>query len=348
MDERSATLSGCNVNTIPFDTDHSGLNKSTSSSDSNYQTLVEDINSIKDTVQEQDDVQKCLDSLTPVDLAALLEKIPRPEGDMCNWIRQFIDNFHSSLHESDSAQALIITAGPGSGKSVLFRFILEYLGNHDAQVRYFIFKEEDPPDSHATSALQTLVFQMLDKDRKLYPYIRDSYKERAKGKKRWTFKLLWGIFQKMVSDERSNSIIFLVDALNECDLSSQRDLLRNFSTLDSHITGRFILTTHSIADVVHSFPQHSHIDLAGVDEVKSAVQTVIKREVDMFFSRRNYSPKTQEEVFDYLNQNADIMFSWVLLIMDRLKELKRSTHKNLLTELKKLPKNLLKTYEILF
>jgi DNA replication protein DnaC len=46
-----------------------------------------------------------------------------PDGHTCDWVEKYVDRLYSNPHLSANA---LISGGPGTGKSVLARFILEY------------------------------------------------------------------------------------------------------------------------------------------------------------------------------------------------------------------------------
>ncbi|KAI9772512.1 MAG: hypothetical protein M1840_000717 [Geoglossum simile] len=327
VDERSATISG--RRRVQLNTDHSGLNKFVSEN-SNCRIVIGEIKQMIDDITEQDDILKCLESLRPVDCCAILHMVSQPVRNTCDWIREEIDRF--CLGPPISTKALVISGGPGTGKSVLSRFILEYLEDKPVEVAYFTFREHNDVESQAAPAIRTLVHQMLAKDHKLYRYIKGYYSERLAGGHQWTLDLLWEVFEEMISADRSKRTIILIDALNECGQATRKDLIQKLSS-NPDITKHFLITTQRFPDFSDHFPAHNLIDVDSRNEVRRSVEILIDDQVGKYFATHKFEPHVREDV---------------LLVINRLKTLSSSSAGHILKELKSLPRGLISTYEALF
>jgi len=343
VDGRSASIFG--QKNLPLDTNHSGLNKYASADDNGYKLIVHEIQYMISKLNAEDDIPDCLESLKPVDCETLLSHIPKPTGDTCNWIKAHVDRF--CLEKSST---LFITGGPGHGKSVLARFIKEYLEMKESiQVCYFIFKDQNKQDTTAEAAIATLIHQLLYKNHNLYSHIKASHDDRARKKRDWTLQLLWEAFEKMISSTDCKSTIILIDGLDECEQSSRAELLRHFAS-SRHQTnkGRLIITTRPSNDL-DTLGEVTLIDLSTEAKVTNAVKTFIDVEVALFFKQREgFDQDVQKKVQDHLRSNAGGMFLWVKLVMDRLRVLPSSSPASLEEELEELPKELIPIYEKLF
>ncbi|KAF8248856.1 hypothetical protein K440DRAFT_599764 [Wilcoxina mikolae CBS 423.85] len=343
VDSRSASISG--HTSLPIDTDHSGLNKYSSVDDHGYRLIVDEIKCMVDNFSEQGEIHDCLESLKPVDCETLLSQVSKPAVDTCDWIKEHVDSFLRN-----DSPALVLTGGPGLGKSVLARFIHDLLQpNAAAQTSYFIFKDQNKEETTAKAAIATLVYQLLEKNRKLYSCIKASFDDRTKKKKEWTLPLLWDAFDKIMLSGQCTKSIILIDALDECEDSSRMDLMKYLASRDRKYAGRFIVTSRPSDALPSAFPGATFIDLNTRKEVKNAVDTLIDIEVNKLFKLRPQFDKiVQDKVRNYLRLNAGNMFLWVVLVMERLNSLSSSSPKRLERELEGLPNRLIGIYEVLF
>lgn len=377
-----------------LETDHCGLNKF-ASCNANYNTVVAQIQKLLDTSSKVDEkgIEECLESLNAVEfLKSLRERISSPAKNTCDWVKKYVKEFCTNLGISlldasvkngslkdISPKTLILRGPPGAGKSVLSRYIMDYLESHGVEVRYFIFKATEKANSQASPAIRTLIHQLLDKDHKLYRHIRD-YREKIKAQSPKALSVWLKIFKDMMLDERSKSIVIVIDALNECDEmlgenespknessndGSRKDLMKVLSGLGPNITGRFIITTQHFTGLTKPFPKCTSmlINLESLAEVKDAVKLVIEDQVKQFFESLQFDEfeteedlervkkeyeKLQKELLGDMKKKAGNMFLWVFLFMGRLENLTSSAPEDFRQEMKGLPKELIPLYEELF
>ncbi len=180
-----------------------------------------------------------------------------PVNDTCNWIELYLSSFCTLRYA-----ALLITVGPGTGKSVS-RFILSFLESYSSiKVSYFIFRADRQADSKDISAVQTLLRQLLSNNPGLYHCIRYSFRERVERQNSWNFPLLWETLVKML---KSGLTLILLDGLDECDSASRKNLMDHLSALDHEISRRFVITTRqftnlrSTSELIHISTSISHL-----------------------------------------------------------------------------------------
>ncbi|KAI0406772.1 hypothetical protein F4802DRAFT_73932 [Xylaria palmicola] len=348
---------------IKLNTDHSGLNKFASRDDGNYKEVIAKIAKLIDIYDKVDDdnIEKCLHalqvSMSAPDRAHKRRELPKDfDARTCRWVEKQVDEFCRVEHTS---RALIFRGSPGSGKSVLSRYIMDLLERSNAKLAYFAFKDDSSETSHAESAVRMLIRQMLLKDRRLYRHIQN-YKEACQGNS-WPLEYLLRVFRNMISDDRSRSLVIVLDALNECDDQSRWELLDGLAS-SRLLAGRFIITSQDVPEMMDTFPKSVLIELDNLKDVKDAVETFIDQKVDQFFdeliSKATARPKKRVNKKSYeqlrahmltkLKEDAGHMFLWVHLVIERLRGIKNSAPDNIRTELDALPANLIPVYEKIF
>ncbi|KAH0536850.1 hypothetical protein FGG08_006312 [Glutinoglossum americanum] len=253
-------------------------------------------------------------------------------------IKQMIDD----ITEQDDILTCLESLRP-----VDCRAMLHMISKPPIEVAYFTSREHNDVESQAAPAIRTLVHQLLAKDHKLYRHIKSYYLERLAGRHEWTLDLLWEVFEKMMSGDRSKRTIILIDALNECGQATRKDLMRKLSS-NPDITKYFLITTQRFPDFSDHFPNHNLADVDSKNEVRKNVEILIDDQVEKFFATRKFEPHVREDVRQCLRDKAGSMFLWVLLVTNRLRTLSSSSAGHILNELESLPEGLISIYEALF
>ena len=279
----------------------------------------------------------------------MLSGIQVPDGHTCDWVEKYVDRLYSNPHLF--ANTLIISGGPGTGKSVLARFILEYLEKRQIKVASYFFKkrsnEDSTPAREVTAAIRTLIYQLLYKDRKLYRCIQGYFRKQQRRKSPWDFPLLWEAFKETLSNERSKSTIILIDALDECEATT-RDLFLDKLASNAQLSRRFLVTTQPFTDFSNYFPNYRPLNVNTMVEVREGVKTFIDDSVKILLERRKITEAIRDRVTTKMKEKAGNMFLWVSLIIGHLNNMESTTPRHILKELKSLPEDLIETYVQLF
>ncbi|KAJ8127927.1 hypothetical protein O1611_g5708 [Lasiodiplodia mahajangana] len=363
VDEDLATIRNECERPIKLNTDHSGLNKFGSRDDGNYKEIVAKIGKLIDIYDRIDDdnIEKCLRalqvSISASDRAPQRRELPKDfDSNTCSWVDKQVDEFCDA---ENTSRALIFRGSPGCGKSVLSRYIMDHLEKRDTKIVHFVFKDDSWETSHAESAIRSLIRQMLFKDRRLYRHLQN-YEENRSGNS-WPFEYLMRVFRDMISNGRSRSLIIVLDALNECEDQSRRELLDGLAS-SRLLAGHFIITSQDVPEMMDAFPESVPIELDNLKDVKHAVEIFIDHKVEQFMdglnskatarskkpvNRRPYE-ELRGQVSSKLKGDAGHMFLWVQLVIERLRGIKNSAPDNIRAELDALPPNLIPVYEKIF
>ena len=143
----------------------------------------------------------------------------------CEWF--FEDDRFLTWRDSDSSRLLWISAGPGCGKSVLSRALIDErkvcTDSKASTVCYFFFKDGQEHRTRGADALCALLHQLFE-NTALIKYGIPSYKNHGKGLC-GRFSELWKILIEAAEDPEAGEIICILDALDECDEAARKPFM---------------------------------------------------------------------------------------------------------------------------
>jgi len=132
----------------------------------------------------------------------------------CNWALEVLDV--QVFLSSETSEILRIGGAPGSGKTTLFAFLIDYITRTTTDdVLYFFCKGTDDKKSHPFQVLRTLVSQLLAKDESLYPWFETLHQQSGQETAE-SFASLHSSFQLALRNTSKQLIFIAVDALDEC------------------------------------------------------------------------------------------------------------------------------------
>ncbi|KAF3185555.1 hypothetical protein TWF788_004377 [Orbilia oligospora] len=149
---------------------------------------------------------------------------------------------------------LWVSADPGSGKSVLARYLIDsVLSTPRSTICYFFFKEDLEEQRKATTALSSILFQLFTANRSLicdkildrFEIVGESFSS--------SFSELWRAF--LIAASNANEIVCVLDALDECNSSDRSQLITKLKELYGKATDlnlKFLVTSRPTRDIVHA------------------------------------------------------------------------------------------------
>lgn len=253
----------------------------------------------------------------------------------CEWLLN--DDDFRQWRDSTSSNLLWISAGPGCGKSVLTRSLVDEsqlsTSVTTSQTCYFFFNRGNADQVDSTNALSAMLHQLLIQDSTgdLMKLALASHKSHGQGLKR-NFAELWRILLACASSESSGEIICVFDALDECDEQSRDQLLQAFkSFLDNKARRsrlKIVITSRPYDDIeaaFHNFPSRPvfvHVD--GDDkshDIGQEINIVIDLKVQEF--ARDFSEEHRCMLSERLKAMDNRTYLWLHLTFDIIKR-KRS------------------------
>ncbi|KAK5636110.1 hypothetical protein RRF57_011822 [Xylaria bambusicola] len=118
---------------------------------------------------------------------------------------------------------LWIKGKPGSGKSTLMRFLIAHASQYFKEIPIiaFFFNSESKPKTSAADLYRSLLLQLLHQRPDLQS-ILDSVKSGMP----WTVEILQSLFKEAAQSFGKGSLICFIDALEECEKSQIRGILK--------------------------------------------------------------------------------------------------------------------------
>ncbi|KAF3314821.1 hypothetical protein TWF173_004350 [Orbilia oligospora] len=170
----------------------------------------------------------------------------------CEWFtnHQIFQDWKSS----PSSKMLWVSADPGSGKSVLARYLIDsVLSTPGSTICYFFFKEDLEEQRKATIALSSILFQLFTANRSLicdkildrFEIVGESFSS--------SFHELWRAF--LIAASNADEIVCVLDALDECNSGDRSQLITKLKELYGKPTDlnlKFLVTSRPTRDIVQA------------------------------------------------------------------------------------------------
>jgi ankyrin repeat protein len=251
---------------------------------------------------------------------------------------------------------LWISGYPGSGKTTLSAYVLEYLdaGQFSPSLRttlcYFFCDEKIDAQRNGMAILRSLIYQLLVRRRLLIKHVKDAY-DRYGPQFDQNFSELWRIFLAIANDKRVGTISVIVDAIDECEETTRERLLHDILDLISKSRSssssipciKFLLTSRPF------FGRQYSTNLLQIDpsqnHVEQDLRLVIQTKVEGIVQRFHCSPDVQTYLENVLYSKSDRTFLWVTLVLRLLEKSLFASQNDYRRIIDGLPKTLTATYE---
>ncbi|KAJ5948554.1 hypothetical protein N7454_001861 [Penicillium verhagenii] len=307
-----------------------------------------------------DEEEKCLQALFTTDYEYQKNLNHEREPGTCNWCLS--NESFLKWQSNDTSCLLWITADPGCGKSVLSKSLIDErlfgLEPSDTTICYFFFKDISPEARSSTSALAACLHQILKAPRgsKAMEYALPRYRERA-DKLSESFDTMWKIVKDIAKDPECGRIVLVLDALDECEMTEQKRLMREIKDLE--LRGNPDKLGHHLKIIVTSRPYWNieselgnlienvpTIRLRGEsisDKLRSEIDHVVRARVSRLGSRVT-SDTAREELLEGLLAAENRTYLWLHLIFERITEMPRIDRKLVKDLLQNLPETVEDVY----
>lgn len=254
----------------------------------------------------------------------------------CEWF--FDDDRFGRWRDSSTSSLLWVSAGPGCGKSVLSRALVDEqrLSTHvtTSTVCHFFFKDGDQRRMSSTNALCAILHQLFTKDPtgNLIELALPNYRKNSE-KLMENLSELWGILESCAKSSNAGEIICLLDALDECNRDSRMELieqLKSFYTEQARSPSRpsklkFLITSRPYDDLEASFRMFSdtatYLRFDGDDKSEQ-----IGREINLVIDARicdigyGLTDEGRRIISERLKSMENRTYLWLHLTFDIIKQ----------------------------
>ena len=247
----------------------------------------------------------------------------------CQWFLE--DERFLRWRKYNSSGLLWVSAGPGCGKSVLARALVDegkVCENSSAsQVCFFFFKDGQEQRTRGTDALSALLHQLFEST-DLITHATASYRSHGK-ELRNRFSELWRILLKSAEDSKAGEIVCVLDALDECEEKARAqfiDTLIQFfshqeSCQDTPLKLKFLITSRPYDALEQKFQQlagvSTYIHLDG-DEKSQMISREINLVIDAKIPHITgiFSSDDRARISNRLKQMNNRTYLWLFLTID--------------------------------
>ncbi|KAK1545654.1 hypothetical protein CPAR01_03156 [Colletotrichum paranaense] len=277
------------------------------------------------------------------------DRNPKATANTCKWFTEHT-KFNDWLGDNHSP-LLWVSADPGCGKSVLARHLIDQVLpslRQSSMIIYFFFKYGNEDQEHALKAVKGLLDQLLRNGSPLFAEsILNSLEELGETKLD-SFSELWNVLHRVMRHRKSDKIICVLDALDECK-EGWDDLARGLGDIakSRSASTRILLLSRPYRVIQNGIMQggmsviHLHgEDTVEVDKISTEINLVIKERVN----KLDVGPRNRERVYEEISQRENRTYLWAHLICDMLSEVDFVTS-DLHEHLRQLPATVEDMYE---
>ena len=279
----------------------------------------------------------------------------------CEWFFQD-DKFHS-WRDNECSSLLWISAGPGCGKSVLAKTLIDECRLLSASALhittcYFFFKDGEEQRTKATNALSAILHQLFDHNPQLIGNALPSSKSFG-DKLSNTFSELWKVLIKTAEDESAGHVICVLDALDECEAQSIQmvidkiiDYYGHRSQHNSSAVLKFLVTSRPYSRVRSAFEHlrglNEYVHFDG-DECSTDISNEINLVIDYRVPRltQDFEKQDRERISNRLKGMKHRTYLWLHLTLNIIEreQAEYSKASNIETLLSNLPVDVSDAYE---
>ena len=346
---------------IPLDVRHAMMNKYRGPEDPNFKLVSGRIKDVVDKIRADRSLtleeKECMQALS---FHYQDQKDINPERvqGTCEW---FLKHPKFLAWRRDTiANLLWVTAGPGCGKSVLSKALVdEGLLNPEnpdtktTSICYYFFKD-DAERGSGVNALRSILHQLFKQKLWLIQHAINDYSTDGPN---LSFGTLWAILIKAVSDTNAGPVICVLDALDECETSTRKSLIKNISSFHcasktTSSTLKFIVTSRPYHELDIDFKVNDlpSIHLEGnqmSEEIHGEIDLVISHEISRIGGARQppLDGEIQASLIQHLQDQKNRTYLWVYLMLQEISKSLESTKGKLIGLLGTIPSSVDEAYE---
>lgn len=283
--------------------------------------------------------------------------------------------------DSTTSCFLLVSADPGSGKSVLAKYLIdEVLPDKTSTVCYFFFKDDFPDQKSAGNALRCILHQLFSRRPDLLTKDIITLFKNETGVKQGSIADLWKKLVSALSPQdntrdgnlrqgdkiHTHDILCIIDAFDECsDGMSElaNHLCKFYSAVLSHdqrtnFNLKFLITSRPYEQIRRQFQPILKRNLAVFyldgdgdyekEKIQAEIDIFIEFKVNQISDLFLFSPRQNCKLLVKFREVPSRTYLWVYLTLDWVKtELDKDDEKDISTITSSLPPTVEGAYELL-
>ena len=288
---------------------------------------------------------------------------PKRVPGTCEWFlqsKQFLE-----WRDAIDSRILWVSAGPGCGKSVLSRCLIDERHvcstTRASTLCYFFFRDGQAEREKGANALKAISHQLLKQHPKstLVRHLLPRFEVHG-DKLGGMFSVLWDSMLEILSDPTTGEVVLVLDALDECSDSERTRLLECLTEIYSseeyqnnkNIKLKTLITSRQYHDIEVRFRRlkgiAGYIQLDG-DEKSEEISREINLVIEYSLPRvaPSLTENDQAKVIEHLRSTPHRTYLWLHLMLKEIehKVVAYGTERRLASIIKKLPMSVYDTYE---
>lgn len=298
----------------------------------------------------------CVNLLNDFDLAQHEQQPPKPVAGTCQWILDH--NAFVAWFEKGSNALLWLTGHPGCGKTILSYSLAQHFREIGARSRTVLvyFCQNKNKQTDARAVLIGLIFQFIDRHRSMIDHVRKVYDLQGRSMIQ-SFALLWSLFLKILQDPKSGFVYIILDALDECERSSCRQLLESISDMLSNslysvpkgARVKFLLTSRPFLHESYAATKQVLQSRISIDDSQPGyvddLRKYIRERIDEISQNRQFSSHVRQYLYESMILKADQTFLWIQVALASLETSFLTAKTDLEKIITSIPEDLANTYK---
>ncbi|KEZ45553.1 hypothetical protein SAPIO_CDS1888 [Scedosporium apiospermum] len=277
----------------------------------------------------------------------------------CMWI--FDDPKFKQWRDSGSSGILWISLGPGCGKTVLSRVLVDDRLGCTTTARticHFFFRKDDERRIKASQCLCAILHQIFTQTpgANLIRHAVHAYEQHGNMLCQ-NFSVLWKILVECIRSPESGKIVFIIDALDECHGTARHQLLDKFQHLyreeqsSPRANLNLLITSRPYDDIISTFEEFPATAASRIREdekiadISRDIDLVIDRQVENLASRLHH--RDRQRLSKQLKEMKNRTYLWLHLIFGIIKKRMSAYGKSssILLLLESIPTEISEAYE---
>ncbi|KAI7762443.1 hypothetical protein LZL87_008789 [Fusarium oxysporum] len=279
------------------------------------------------------EADECLRAMFVTDPSLDREGILDAKGDICEGTCEWIlttDEFQ--IWDQNPPHLLWISAPPGMGKTFMSIYLskhLEAISQKESGVAtiFFFCDNKDESRNTAVSILRSLMHQLISYEPSLISSIIPQWKQQSQRLFQETsFGTLWKLFDDMIAQSDFETIYCVIDALDECEVSSLSLLLRKFERLSRGHLGsspklRLVcLSRRYPENIPEALLLFTKMEFDTMNARKEDISRFISSQVHELAQKKKLSRKMRSNLEDTFQKKSEGTFLWVSFMSQDLQK----------------------------